>query len=371
MTTFKENPRIRVYLIRHAESTANLTPETICGQQNHLELTPIGKAQAIALGQLFLDEKITFDFVYTSGARRAQETADHVMQQLRQLGNCPRGATEVCIMNALNEQSQGDWEGKKRADVVTEVYRKSMAEQSFRFVPPGGESLEDVEKRAMVAVRDLCGPNSSVWKWSEINKKTCDVGVFAHGGSIRMILYALINGDRSKAWRTPIENTSITEFSVNQSGTFAVARINDHVHLKSLQKPSASAQATSSRGLISTQTVGASSLKRGSSNSPASPTPNKAAAQDVKELSAKTASAAGVVAVASSNGGEPTPAQGMFQQAAATSYNEKNNSRGIQPTLKIIPNATPLSDHLTKQEQAEIEKREAETERVFREFSAY
>ena len=67
---------VRVLLIRHAESEANTAPELVGGRSNHVRLTPLGRAQAKALGQrlkhVLANPNVS---LHSSSAQRTQETA--------------------------------------------------------------------------------------------------------------------------------------------------------------------------------------------------------------------------------------------------------------------------------------------------------
>ena len=52
---------LRVFLIRHGQSEANLRHDLISGRQAEVPLTPLGIEQAKALGEYFLEKSITID----------------------------------------------------------------------------------------------------------------------------------------------------------------------------------------------------------------------------------------------------------------------------------------------------------------------
>ena len=69
----------RITFARHAESELNLTPEFIVGRSNHARLTERGLYQASLLGAYFRENGIVFDAIYSSGAVRADQTAQGVI----------------------------------------------------------------------------------------------------------------------------------------------------------------------------------------------------------------------------------------------------------------------------------------------------
>jgi phosphohistidine phosphatase len=66
---------VRLYLVRHAEAAP--------GDPDELrQLTPLGKAQARALGELLRDEGLQADAILTSPLLRARETGEEIARQL-------------------------------------------------------------------------------------------------------------------------------------------------------------------------------------------------------------------------------------------------------------------------------------------------
>lgn len=80
---------IEVYLIRHAQSTANVRPELIGGRSPSATLTETGKHEARALGAFLRSTGVVFDAVYCSPLDRAKQTAEVVCQVSFVAGNSP------------------------------------------------------------------------------------------------------------------------------------------------------------------------------------------------------------------------------------------------------------------------------------------
>lgn len=75
-----EEFHIEVYLIRHAQSTANIRPELIGGRALSATLTETGRHEASALGAFLRSTGVVFDAVYCSPLERAKQTAEVVCQ---------------------------------------------------------------------------------------------------------------------------------------------------------------------------------------------------------------------------------------------------------------------------------------------------
>jgi probable phosphoglycerate mutase len=123
-------------MARHGE-----TAWTVSGQhtgRTDLELTERGEGNARRLGKLIGAEK--FARVFTSPLKRTRRTCE--------LAGFGERAEEL---DDLLEWNYGDYEGKKTVDI-----RKQRANwQLFRDGCPGGESPDDVAKRADRVIEQL------------------------------------------------------------------------------------------------------------------------------------------------------------------------------------------------------------------------
>jgi broad specificity phosphatase PhoE len=102
------------------------------------------------------------------------------------------------------------------------------------FKAPGGESLRDVQERAIAYM------SKEVDRWKERSvqeKREIVLGVFAHGGCIRAMLQHYIGVHDQFTWLVAQDNTALSELLIDVRGT-ALLRLNDTAHLKyTMQKP--------------------------------------------------------------------------------------------------------------------------------------
>jgi len=105
---------VRILLIRHAESEANLRHGEIGGRQNDVLLSQKGRDQAHSLGLRIRDGSLQLDEIYSSVARRAMLTATIACEAM--------GLPEEGIIpdERVVEQSQGSWERQPRKEVYSE-----------------------------------------------------------------------------------------------------------------------------------------------------------------------------------------------------------------------------------------------------------
>ena len=111
-------------------------------------LTELGRKQAAALAELMAPLPIAE--IRSSPLSRAYDTASAIA--------AATGRT-VLVEQRLREQSYGSWEGLSRDEVrsrSTDDWDLLKAwELDPRVAPPGGESLQSVERRALDLVTDL------------------------------------------------------------------------------------------------------------------------------------------------------------------------------------------------------------------------
>jgi phosphoserine phosphatase len=137
---------MKFILVRHAETTAN-TRAVILGGREGGELSERGLRQAAALGRRLASEK--FAEVYCSCANRARQTCEAIVKG--------RGLS-VCYCEELREIDMGELVGLRHEDAETKY--PAVFDDTFRHPGrciPGGESILDVQKRAMTLIQRLAG----------------------------------------------------------------------------------------------------------------------------------------------------------------------------------------------------------------------
>lgn len=137
---------MNLILVRHGETDWNRTGR--CQGISDVVLNDNGRKQALELGLCLKGEKISA--VYSSDLARAISTAEEIARH--------HGLT-VEIDSDLREMDQGDFEGllfteirERYADIMTQ-WRDSP--ETIRI--PSGESLAEVQERALRVFERLCG----------------------------------------------------------------------------------------------------------------------------------------------------------------------------------------------------------------------
>ena len=163
-----EDAVLDLYLVRHGQTALNLEKRLQGATDNVLNET--GRRQANELGQRLAGVKFTH--IYSSGLKRAQETAAAFA-----------GSTPVTALPALNERSFGKFEGifedERSAALFAEFGKRgSVLDDAL----DGGESLQSQADRVKTAVREITAKHRSG-----------SVAIVAHGGVNPLVLAALLD----------------------------------------------------------------------------------------------------------------------------------------------------------------------------------
>lgn len=185
---------IRLYLIRHGESEANLL-RVFSNRGFKHPLTSIGIEQSREVVRLL--KGIDFKGVYCSPLMRAVHTALLVTQEL--------GLKQVTIDQGLSEYDVGDCEGSSddRSWETFVHYRDLWRSQENWSIPmPNGESFQQVVDRFLDALSRIEAMTQSA---GETN-----VLIVSHGGILSLVLPQLFsNISYEYARQHPIENTGV------------------------------------------------------------------------------------------------------------------------------------------------------------------
>lgn len=137
-----------VYLIRHAESTANVAH--ICAGSLNVALTKKGRMQAEKLSEYFENKHI--DAIYSSDLKRAMETA---------LPTANKKGLTLNTTPLLREAYNGDWEGKFVEDVIEtypeewNYWKKMMGDSKA----PNGETRDEARDRMRDTIEKIAEEN--------------------------------------------------------------------------------------------------------------------------------------------------------------------------------------------------------------------
>lgn len=194
-----------ILLIRHGQNDW-VNKQRLAGWTPGVHLNEEGRSQAAQLSERL--RLLPLKAIYSSPLERCMETAAFLAQ--------PHGL-EVVELEAIGEVRYGDWQGKKIKKLAKKK-RKWYAVQHFpsRFRFPGGESLSEVQKRAVEAIEKL----------GRLHEKEL-IGVVSHADVIKLILAHYLGTHIDLFQRIVVSPASISSLALSKSGPVRVLRLND------------------------------------------------------------------------------------------------------------------------------------------------
>ncbi len=216
-----------LFLIRHAESRGNagIESEGIADSVDPL-LTELGVSQAEKLG-IYWKSKITFDAVYSSGLRRAVETANGIIEH-------QPGSPELNILPDLCETGvPAEYDGftfeELKSLCPAAVPAEDIGENAKTVVPyeTPGESEKEYFQRAERVLDYFEAHYSSGEK----------LAVVSHAAFLTYIIFYIIGyRDKEPDYDFTLSNTGVTRIIFYEKGTYpygdvAFEGVNDLRHL--------------------------------------------------------------------------------------------------------------------------------------------
>jgi probable phosphomutase (TIGR03848 family) len=194
-----------ILLIRHGQNDW-VNKRRLAGWTPGVHLNEEGRSQAEQLSERL--SSLPLKAIYSSPLERCIETAAFLAH--------PHGL-EVVELDDIGEVHYGDWQGKKIKKLAKKK-RKWYAVQHFpsRFRFPGGESLTEVQKRAVTAIERL----------NLLHEKEL-VAVVSHADVIKLILAHYLGMHIDLFQRIVVSPASVSSLMLSESGPVRVLRIND------------------------------------------------------------------------------------------------------------------------------------------------
>ncbi len=203
---------MEIILARHGETEWNVV-EVFRGRVD-IGLNETGVRQAGLLAGYLRDVRL--DAVYSSPLKRALHTAEII---------AGRQGINVNINPGLIDCDFGEWQGlalKEVEDKFRELYTE-WANHPERVRFPGGESLDDVKRRALAVVDDV------------IARYKGTVALVSHRVVNKVLICALLGLDNSHFWNIRQDTCGVTVFSC-EDGRYVLTRHNDTSHLKPVRR---------------------------------------------------------------------------------------------------------------------------------------
>jgi broad specificity phosphatase PhoE len=199
-------------LVRHGETVWNV--EKIYRGRADVNLDEVGIKQAELLSKYLSNWEL--EAIYSSPLRRAIDTAN-IIARYQKIG--------VHIVEGLIDFDYGEWQSlpEQEAKRLYLTLHNEWHNNPHKVKMPGGESLEDVRRRAIEVVNDV------------LSKYQGSVVLVSHRVVIKVLICSLLGLDNSHFWNIKQDVGGITIFNY-VDGRFVLTRHNDTSHLKELQK---------------------------------------------------------------------------------------------------------------------------------------
>ncbi|WP_027624237.1 alpha-ribazole phosphatase [Clostridium lundense] len=178
---------MNIYLLRHGQTESN-SKRVYYGKLD-VELNDEGKTQCEAAGKRL--KNISFNKVYTSGMKRAIQTAEIALYGKK---------VELIKDERINEMNLGDFEGKNYEENESQYPEewKKWTEDWKGYAPPKGESYIEFYNRVKNFIEDI------------IKLEHENILIVTHGGVIKSI-YAYILGENPDLfWKFGTKNGDLT-----------------------------------------------------------------------------------------------------------------------------------------------------------------
>lgn len=179
-----------IILLRHGQTTTNAQGLLVGRSDPHL--TELGERQARALAP-YLEG---VELVWTSPLARARETAALALP-----------AVGARVNEAFVEVDYGDLDGQPVSVLTGEHWR--TFEHGHELAFGGGESLAAVDRRVHAALEELLSDEGSL-----LHDARRHLAIVSHVSPIKSATIWALGASPSTAWRTRLDNGSITTIGV-------------------------------------------------------------------------------------------------------------------------------------------------------------
>ena len=193
-----------VLLVRHGLTAT--TGHVLTGWLPGISLDDRGQAQAAALAARLA--ALPLDAIVSSPLERCVQTAEAIAAS--------RSGQSVLSDDRVGECRYGDWTGKQLKKLVREPLWRVVQAHPSAVTFPGGESMRDVQHRAVAAVRD----------WNTKLGASATYLVCSHGDVIKAIIADSLGLHLDQSQRIQVDPCSLTVIRYTPLRPFLI-RMND------------------------------------------------------------------------------------------------------------------------------------------------
>jgi broad specificity phosphatase PhoE len=202
----------RIYLIRHGETEFNRMG--VFRGRLDVELNDVGLRQARETGEALAGEGI--EFILTSPLKRATVTAGTISKTL---------GVGCEVDEAFNNINLGSWQGVPKKKVMEEYPDewKQWTTEPENLVVPGGESVEDVKRRASAGLAEIVKAGDGAF------------AIVTHRSVIKVLAAFMLNVPSPYFWKFYTDNAAYCVFEYTEGG-FVLVNWNRNSHLSEMVK---------------------------------------------------------------------------------------------------------------------------------------
>lgn len=205
-----------VLLLRHGRSTAN-TAGVLAGRTPGVLLDERGRSQVAALGQRLA--ALPLVAVVSSPVQRCVDTAEAVRAVPGPRGRY-RTRPDLQLDERLSECDYGDWTNRALKDLAKEPLWATVQQHPSAARFPGGESLREMQARAVTAVRE-----TDARLRAEVGENALWVAV-THGDIIKAVVADAVGSHLDSFQRIVADPASVTVLRYTPHRPFLL-RLND------------------------------------------------------------------------------------------------------------------------------------------------
>ena len=224
----------RIYLIRHGATDWN-DQGKLQGGCADIALNEKGKQQANRMARELQAVGASFDLVASSHLQRACQTADELCRLLSPAsGSIPERDPGRQTFPGFREMEYGEHEGlpikgpncTRQTTEIFNRYKNPMMQGNMDLAWPGGESLRQVEQRALNTLQEILSNETT----STTIGPPKQIAIVGHAIMNRLLLAATLRGDGKQFGDFPQDNCCINVIDQLPDGSFEAVVLNYNQH---------------------------------------------------------------------------------------------------------------------------------------------
>ena len=180
------------WFVRHGESEGNALGDT-CPIMHDTPLTERGRKEVKEIVRYLQKNAIRITHIYTAPKGRSYQTAEIIASSL---------GLPVNVEVGLDERNWGKWESLRWEEASLRLDKMSL-EDRYTFIPEGGESWQQMEKRLFTTLEEI----------ADKSIKGENILIITHRGCLRAVMPMLAKAGLEKHKEFSVATGAISKFS--------------------------------------------------------------------------------------------------------------------------------------------------------------